>query len=66
MKIIISGDIHGMYGYLNELIHNESPDLLIICGDMGYGFPNDKIESIVAMHTKVLFCDGNHDNHWKL
>ncbi len=66
MKVIISGDIHGMYGYLNELIHQESPDLLIVCGDFGYGFPNDKVDSIVAMHTKVLFCDGNHDNHWKL
>ncbi len=66
MKVIISGDIHGMYGYLNELIRNESPDLLIVCGDFGYGFPNDKIDSIVAMNTKVLFCDGNHDNHWKL
>jgi predicted phosphodiesterase len=66
MKIIISGDIHGMYNYINELIRQEHPDMLIICGDMGYGFPNDKIDSINAMNTKVLFCDGNHDNHWEL
>jgi hypothetical protein len=66
MKVIISGDIHGMYGYLNDLVKQETPDLIIVCGDMGYGFPNDKIDKIVAMNTKIVFCDGNHDNHWKL
>jgi predicted phosphodiesterase len=66
MKIIISGDIHGMYGYLNELIKQETPDLIIVCGDFGYGFPRDQINTIVPMNTKIVFCDGNHDNHWKL
>lgn len=66
MKIIITGDIHGMYGYLNELVNQEDPDIIIVCGDMGYGFPNDQIDKIVAMNTRIHFCDGNHDNHWKL
>ena len=66
MKIIITGDIHGMYGYLNDLIRGETPDLVIVCGDFGYGFPRVDPNKIKAMNTKVLFCDGNHDNHWEL
>lgn len=68
MKVILTGDIHGFYSYINEVVRQENPDLLIVCGDMGYGFPGDeeRIKSIVPMNTKILFCDGNHDNHWKL
>lgn len=66
MKIIITGDIHGMYDYLNTLMRAEEPDLLIVCGDFGYGFNKVDPTTIKTMHTKVLFCDGNHDNHWEL
>jgi len=66
MKIIVVGDIHGYLGFINQVIKHEQPDLLISCGDMGYGFPGVDMKNINAMNTKVLFCDGNHDNHWEL
>lgn len=66
MKVILAGDIHGFLGFVNELVVQESPDLLILCGDVGFGFPNVDMNIINAMNTKILFCDGNHDNHWEL
>jgi predicted phosphodiesterase len=70
MKILVTGDIHGFYGFLNGIIKNQDPDLVIVCGDFGY-FPhvenlNKKWENINTSHTKVVFCDGNHDDHWEL
>lgn len=38
-KIIITGDIHGSWDYLNTLINKHKPDILIACGDFGW-FPN--------------------------
>lgn len=70
MKIIMTGDIHGRYDYLNNLIKLELPDIIIVCGDFGY-FPNiekyaGQEQTIDTLHTKILFCDGNHDDHWEL
>ena len=44
--------------------------MIIVCGDFGY-FPhienfNNQWKNIDTTHTKVLFCDGNHDDHWEL
>jgi len=70
MKIIIIGDTHGLFNYVNVVIKQEKPDLIISCGDFGY-FPNlpeyAKRELMIdTSHTTILFCDGNHEDHWAL
>ncbi|MCF8019867.1 MAG: metallophosphoesterase [Vallitaleaceae bacterium] len=69
-KIIITGDIHMEFGRLNELINKKKPDLIICCGDFGY-WPHVKwgepLTNIKLQGTdKVLWCDGNHEDHWAL
>jgi hypothetical protein len=64
------GDLHGIYNVLNDMIAQEHPDLIIQGGDFGY-FPmvetyKDIQYNINTTHTKILFCDGNHDDHWNL
>jgi Icc-related predicted phosphoesterase len=69
MKILITGDIHNEFGKLNELINKKKPDITICCGDFGYwpkvpwGTP---LENIKTQGSKVLWCDGNHEDHWSL
>jgi len=68
MNIIITGDIHGQFSYLNRLInrHKDWLDLVICCGDFGY-WPNfTDNHKLIKTHVPVLWCDGNHDNHWAL
>lgn len=68
-KVLIVGDIHNVFGRLNELLHKKKPDLIISVGDFGY-WPrwdgSDKIERINTQGAKLLFCDGNHEDHWSL
>jgi len=69
MKTIITGDIHGKFGKLNDLINKKRPELIICCGDFGY-WPNvswcSPLSNIKLQGAKLLFCDGNHENHWAL
>ena len=70
-RILVVGDVHGEFGKLNALINVKKPDLILQCGDFGYWpkwslrhvTPIDKVKTKVA---KLLFCDGNHDDHWSL
>lgn len=74
-KIIITGDIHGDWGYLNTLINKKNPHILIVCGDFGYwphfhksknfhkiGAPWDQY-GIKNPKTDIYWIDGNHENH---
>jgi len=70
MRILITGDIHGEFGRLNELIDKKRPELIICCGDFGY-WPDvpwaEPLSNIKLQTTsKLLWCDGNHENHWAL
>jgi len=70
MKTLMVGDLHGLYGYLNEVIKQEQPDLIMQCGDFGF-FPMiekyaGRQSDINTTQTQVRFCDGNHDDHWNL
>lgn len=70
MKILITGDIHGRFGNLNDLINKKEPDLIICCGDFGY-WPNvswgEPLSNIrLQKAKKLLWCDGNHEDHWAL
>lgn len=64
-KIIITGDVHAEFGELNTLINKKNPDLVICCGDFGF-WPKQIPMNIKNPNTKILFCDGNHEDHWEL
>ena len=70
--ILVTGDIHGDWGSLNTLINKKNPDIILQCGDFGW-FPHlhDIAEinrkrwnqyGIIAPHTKIYWCPGNHEN----
>lgn len=70
MKILIVGDVHNEFGRLNELINRRNADLIIACGDFGF-WPAvpwaEPLSNIKLQKTKkLLWCDGNHENHWAL
>ena len=69
MRILVVGDIHNSFGRLNELLHKKRPDLIISVGDFGYWpkwMGSEKLERINTHGAKLLFCDGNHEDHWSL
>jgi len=69
MKILVTGDIHGRFAILNDLINRKKPELVICCGDFGY-WPKiksqEKLSNIKLGKAKLLWCDGNHEDHWSL
>ena len=69
MKVIVTGDIHNEFSKLNALINRHRPELVICCGDFGY-WPNvpwaAPLSNISPQGAKILWCDGNHENHWAL
>ncbi len=73
-KVLFTGDTHGNFTALNQLILNLEPDTVIVAGDFGYwdlsvfggaegSFCHD---SLVHPKTKIYFCDGNHEDHRRL
>lgn len=70
MRILITGDIHMEFGQLNTIINKKKPDMIICCGDFGYwpkvpwGIPLSEIK--LQDTKKLLWCDGNHEDHWSL
>ena len=68
MKTLIVGDVHGYFGDLNALINKKRPDLVICCGDFGYwpNFDGINFDDIKPQGTEILWCDGNHEDHWSL
>lgn len=68
-KIIVTGDIHNEFHMLNTLINKKNPELILACGDFGYwpGKSWDQgLDSIKTKGGKILWCDGNHEDHWAL
>lgn len=69
MKTIITGDIHNEFRELNKLINKTRPELVICCGDFGY-WPyihnSEKFDEIKPQTAKILWIDGNHEDHWSL
>ena len=70
--IYITGDTHGDINRFNEVnMHGESTwtedDYLIICGDFGFIFDNDDVETAWLDDMKdkdytIVWVDGNHEN----
>jgi hypothetical protein len=69
MKILITGDVHGNFSALNNLINKEVPELIICTGDFGY-WPKipylESIKNINVKRTKIFWIEGNHEDHWSL
>lgn len=66
---IVTGDLHNEFGALNALISRKHPELVFCCGDFGYWpkMPTFKqLSDIKNYETKVLWIDGNHDDHWSI
>lgn len=70
--IIVAGDIHGCFGDLNQLINQRKPKILLQAGDFGYWPEFNKPDKYghmsrpVAGNCHVHWCDGNHEDHWRL
>ena len=70
--IIVTGDLHNNFGKLNDLINKKKShglELVICCGDFGY-WPgkawSTPITNIKSQGIPVLWCDGNHEDHWAI
>ena len=63
MKVIITGDVHERFGYLNKVINKRKPDIVICCGDFGY-WPPLMFNSTrpKPQGSKIYWVDGNHEN----
>lgn len=73
-KIIVAGDIHCHWDHLNNLIKQESPHIILQCGDFGFWphfhnskkiIPNQIFDQygIINPDTEIYWADGNHENH---
>jgi predicted phosphodiesterase len=69
MRVLITGDLHNEFSKLNALINKKKPEIVICCGDFGY-WPNKPwaapLSNIEPQGCKILWCDGNHEDHWAL
>lgn len=59
MSIVVTGDIHGEFSKLNDLINKKRPELILCCGDFGY-WPKftwfEQISNIKTHGAKLLWC----------
>jgi len=77
-NIIVTGDLHGYWNYLNDLLNKKKPEKAIVCGDFGYWPHMHNSKKIgrrgirwdqygIKNHvTEVFWLDGNHENHEEL
>lgn len=68
--IYITGDTHGEQNRILQIqneYHLTNGDTLIICGDFGFLFHDDKqenafLDDLENLPFTICFCDGNHEN----
>ena len=80
MKILVCGDVHGEWNFLNKLINKKLPDIILQCGDWGWwpgqhGLRHRDVFGRIHVfdsygvknrHTKIFWCPGNHEDWWDL
>jgi len=74
MRILITGDIHNNFHWLNQVINQKKPDAIICCGDFGYWPKFERksggtrpLSSIKLQGAEWLrWVDGNHEDFWSL
>ena len=73
-RVVVTGDIHGSWGYLNKLLNKHGPDMCLCCGDFGWwpkftgrsfvhGQQPWSNEGVKPQGSMVYWCDGNHEDH---
>jgi len=61
--IIVAGDIHGEWGYLNKLINLKKPKIILQCGDFGWWPRMDwDCADVKNPNTEIYWCPGNHED----
>ena len=80
MKIVAMGDVHMDWAALNSFVNQHKPDIILQCGDFGY-WPKRELtikernklkhgghllEPNMQNHTRLYWCDGNHEDFWTL
>jgi len=71
-KVLIVGDVHGVFSMLQNLIQTHNPALVLQCGDFGYwplrgmSLPKNGFRNVAGDAVPVFWADGNHENHWRL
>jgi hypothetical protein len=64
--MILLGDIHGDWNYLQKIVNSNSNKSIICLGDFGY-WPNTEIwPPNITSTTPIYFIDGNHENFWAM
>lgn len=71
-KLLVVGDVHGKFNYLENLINTTECFAMIVAGDFGFWkaqhfFPSTDEQSFVHQfydfNVPVYFVDGNHEDH---
>jgi len=65
MRILVVGDIHGMWRYINTLINKKSPDIILQCGDFGWWpkFHNTRMISS-GEYERITHDYGRREKKW--
>jgi hypothetical protein len=67
-KIVVVGDVHQDHTYLNDILKEESPAVILQCGDFGFIWNKNSWRERLGtiknpMGTKIFWCPGNHENY---
>ncbi|MDD5651703.1 MAG: metallophosphoesterase [Candidatus Nanoarchaeia archaeon] len=61
-NLVLIGDVHGLFYEYTQLIKNSKLQNTLQLGDMGVGFPNQKVLDLSDISGNHMWFRGNHDN----
>ncbi len=67
-SVLVVGDTHGEWAYLESLLLYYRPNVCIVAGDFGWWpgwgmLPQEALPREVLKNSQLYFIDGNHENH---
>jgi len=62
-EVLVVGDTHGDFTNLNKVIEEFTPHLVLSTGDFGCWDIKGMGAAILPRGSRVVFVDGNHENH---
>jgi len=62
-SIYVVGDIHGKFEKLEQFLIDNSPKIILACGDFGF-WPEciTSYKKLEKYDTQIYFCEGNHED----
>ena len=63
VEVLVIGDLHGDFTHLNKVIEEFHPHLVLSTGDFGCWDIKQMKNAIVPRGSRIIFVDGNHENH---